>query len=343
MFFFARVWRKLINFSFPVIFATTVFVIISAALIFRILEPETFPSFFDGLWYTMVTSTTVGYGDFFPVTFTGRAFAMIYFIYGIMTLTVFIGKIQVMVSDYKRLREEGKMEYKKSGHVIFIGYGKKTEIAIKEIKNNNPKRSILLIDNKLEKNPYHEDYVHFIKGDASDDEILLKANILQAERVFIFSDEKIDDDLAADGTTALIALGVENITSEHQINMHTTVEIRKASHKKRFKHAKVERFIYSYESVGLLMARECLHKGSASIFNDLLSSDRGADMHDIHAKPEWKTYKDAVIGVLSLGGTLLAVNNDLDIASYSEKVLPEQAVLTIMCNDEVFSHFSSKA
>ncbi len=333
MYFFGRFWKIIINFSFSAIVLITIIVILSAAWLFRYLEPATFPSYFDSLWYTMVTSTTVGYGDYYPVSVRGRIFAMVFFLYGIMTLTIFIGKIQQMLSDYKRMKEEGKLNYKNSGHVIFIGYGKKTMIAIKEIKSASPAMAIVLIDSKLKKNPYDEDDVFFISGNPAEDETLLKANLPVAERVFILSDETIEDDLAADGTTALIALGVEDLSNEYNVNMHTTVEIRKAAHKQRFKHANVERFIYSYESVGLLFARECLHSGSATLFNDLLSNERGSDLHQITAKPEWRTYKDAAFGVFSLGATLIAVNNDLDVAARAAEPLPENATLTIVCSD----------
>ncbi|WOD61717.1 ion channel [Niallia taxi] len=339
MYFFGRIWKVIINFSFSAILLITFGVILSAAWLFRLLEPATFPSYFDSLWYTMVTSTTVGYGDYYPTSIAGRIFAMVFFLYGIMTLTVFIGKIQQMLSDYKRLKEEGKLDYKRDGHVIFIGYGKKTAIAIKEVKSSNAKMPIVLIDSKLDKNPYNEDYVFFINGNPAEDETLLKANLPVADRVFIFSDEAIENDLAADGTTALIALGVEDLSNEYSVNMHTTVEIRKASHKPRFKHANVERFVYSYESVGLLIARECLHSGSATLLNDLLSNDRGSDWHQIKAKKEWKTYKDAAEGVFSSGATLIAVNDDLDVATKAKKTLPIDATLTIVCSETTIINF----
>jgi len=339
MYFFGRIWKVIISFSFSAILLVTIIVLISSAWVFHFLEPATFPTYFDSLWFTMVTSTTVGYGDYYPQSVPGRLFAMVFFLYGIMTLTVFIGKMQQMLSDYKRLKEEGKLDYKKSGHIIFIGYGKKTMIALKEIKNASPEMAIVLIDSKLAKNPYDNDYVFFISGNPAEDKTLLKANLPVAERVFIFSDERIEDDLAADGTTALIALGVEDLSSAYHVNMHTTVEIRKAAHKERFKHANVERFIYSYESVGLLFARECLHSGSATLFNDLLSNERGSDWHQIKAKPEWITYKDAALGVFSLGATLLAVNNDLDVATRAAEPLPKNATLTIVCTDSSITNF----
>jgi len=50
-----------------------------------------FNSFGDGVWWTIVTSTTVGYGDLAPKTTTGRVLACIVMLVGICTTGILIG------------------------------------------------------------------------------------------------------------------------------------------------------------------------------------------------------------------------------------------------------------
>jgi voltage-gated potassium channel len=50
-------------------------------------------SFRDSVWWAMVTVTTIGYGDIYPVTTAGRLIAVALMIIGIGTVSLFTGLI----------------------------------------------------------------------------------------------------------------------------------------------------------------------------------------------------------------------------------------------------------
>lgn len=54
-------------------------------------QPEKFGRFSDSLWWTLVTCTTVGYGDSFPLTVTGKIVAGIVMVLGIGAMGSFLG------------------------------------------------------------------------------------------------------------------------------------------------------------------------------------------------------------------------------------------------------------
>ncbi|CAA0095261.1 Cyclic nucleotide-gated potassium channel [BD1-7 clade bacterium] len=56
-------------------------------------QPEVFRSIFDALWWSVVTLTTTGYGDVYPVTAGGRVFASIILILGLGVVAVPTGLI----------------------------------------------------------------------------------------------------------------------------------------------------------------------------------------------------------------------------------------------------------
>nr|WP_283251210.1 potassium channel family protein [Rhabdothermincola salaria] len=70
---------------------------ISAAVAFTMVEEvgegQRLGSFFDALWWSTVTITTVGYGDIYPVTSAGRIVAGLTMLVGISAFAVVTAKV----------------------------------------------------------------------------------------------------------------------------------------------------------------------------------------------------------------------------------------------------------
>ena len=71
-------------------------------------QPEVFKSVFHCLWWSIVTLTTVGYGDAYPITTWGKIFASCVMIVGIGVVAVPSGMIASALS--KVIREEERQE-----------------------------------------------------------------------------------------------------------------------------------------------------------------------------------------------------------------------------------------
>lgn len=79
---FKKKYRQLVA-SF---FLVSVLLIIASLLIYNVehdVQPEKFENAFSGIWWAVATLTTVGYGDIYPITATGRIIAAIIAILGI--------------------------------------------------------------------------------------------------------------------------------------------------------------------------------------------------------------------------------------------------------------------
>lgn len=68
------------------------YVLISALVIINV-EPATFPSYFDAVYWATVSLTTVGYGDIYPVTTVGKIITMISSVFGIAVVALPAGII----------------------------------------------------------------------------------------------------------------------------------------------------------------------------------------------------------------------------------------------------------
>ncbi len=85
------------------------YILVSALLILNI-EPDSFDSFFDAIYWATVSLTTVGYGDIYPVTVLGRIVTMASSIFGIAIVALPAGIITAGYMDElnKRTKEDNE-------------------------------------------------------------------------------------------------------------------------------------------------------------------------------------------------------------------------------------------
>ena len=68
------------------------YILLSALIMFQV-EPDSFTSFFDAIYWAVVTLTTVGYGDIYPVSDVGRVVSMLSSFMGIAIVALPTGII----------------------------------------------------------------------------------------------------------------------------------------------------------------------------------------------------------------------------------------------------------
>lgn len=92
------------------------YVFICALIIFNV-EPETFDTFFDAVYWAVVSLTTVGYGDIYPVTPIGRAVTIVSSIFGVAIIALPAGIITAgyMSAVYEE-RENAKAHKRRHKH-----------------------------------------------------------------------------------------------------------------------------------------------------------------------------------------------------------------------------------
>jgi len=69
-------------------------------------QPEVFSSIFHSAWWSMVTLTTVGYGDVYPITLGGKIFTFFVLMIGVGFVTVPAGLVATALSKARELEKE---------------------------------------------------------------------------------------------------------------------------------------------------------------------------------------------------------------------------------------------
>ncbi|KGK86218.1 ion transporter [Desulfosporosinus sp. HMP52] len=336
MHFLLRLSMKLVKMKNTALAIGFIAFVLSASTFAYMIEPETFETWFNSLYFVLTTMATVGYGDYSPSTFPGKVLTIFIYVFGIGLLSLVIGKIIDAVADFNRRREAGRLRYQGKNHVIIVNWSKKAQYAIEEILSTDPNIEVVIID-EIDKHPYDKPKIHFISGDPSSIDILEQADIKNARSAIVFADARIDEPSLVDGKSLLLASTIESIAPK----VHTTVEIMMEKHIQNFKHVKVNDFVLSHDAVSRLAVRSALNEGSLDIFTQLLSRQKGADVYHVTIRPEWKTYEDAFLALIKQGATLVSNKSDMTINTKLNEPIPTDAKLFAICDVEVYKKINN--
>jgi voltage-gated potassium channel len=91
-----------------VVLSTICIIVLVSGNFIHYLEPNTFPNAFLGCWWSLVTMTTVGYGDMVPQTLTGKAAAAILMLMGVTLFALLTGSITVKLNEFIQTKKACK-------------------------------------------------------------------------------------------------------------------------------------------------------------------------------------------------------------------------------------------
>jgi len=141
--------------------------------------------FFDALWMTVITLTTVGYGEVRPLTHAGRIYSMVLMLAGIGVMFYIItGLARIIVEgeirDALGKRKLQKHIQKLHGHYIICGFGRIGEIIARQLKERHI--PFVVVENKPELVAGLDELGYdVLVGDATKEEVLMEAGIDRAK------------------------------------------------------------------------------------------------------------------------------------------------------------------
>lgn len=101
-----RVLRKERHILLTVFWIAVVYIIITALIMFNVEDSQMFADYFDALYWSTTTLTTVGYGDIYPTSDFGRIISMLSSLFGVAVIALPSGVITASYLD--ELREAKK-------------------------------------------------------------------------------------------------------------------------------------------------------------------------------------------------------------------------------------------
>ena len=148
-----------------------------------------FSSLFNSLWWTVVTFTTVGYGDMSPVTFPGRMFTFVVMAAGLINFSIIVSLVTDKFQQFRSGRDRGLDSLKMKDHILICS---DDPTWMQEIISQNQQYlkndKIALISPSVE-HPLlatSKNNLKWVSGDSFDLNVLRKAAAAKAKIAYVY-------------------------------------------------------------------------------------------------------------------------------------------------------------
>ncbi|HEX5392599.1 MAG TPA: NAD-binding protein [Rhodocyclaceae bacterium] len=282
------------------------FLIATATVGFRYLtEPNA--NWSDAFYMTLITITTVGYGEIVPIkTFGERLFAGLVAIGGFGTLTFVFTSLSVFflegdLDDTLRRRRMEKQIRKLQHHFIICGFGRVGRNVAHELIQTN--RHFVAIDPdevRLEESQEKYPGLLYLSGDASDDDLLVDAYIAEARGVFAVTGD--------DSRNLMITLTAKQLNP----NVRIVARCNEVRNVEKLKKAGADTVVSPDFTGGMRIASAMIRPQVVTFLDEMLRSEHKLRVEEILVPEE---FESAALGTLELRSpdyVLLAVRTGTD-------------------------------
>ncbi len=242
----------------------------------------------DGLWYTIVTIATVGYGDLFPKSFGGRFLVgWPIMIFGIGLLGYALSLVAAALVTSKTKETKGMSTFKLSDHLLILNFAglAKVERILEELaldKSVGGSMPVILVDEQLDELPVElqKRGVNYVRGNPARDETLQRAGIDHAKHAVILTRDPTSP--ASDHLNVAIALAIEGRC--RQVN--TVVECIDPASEELLRKAGCDRIVCTSRFDAHFLSQELLNPGIQEVLADLLTLSKGQQIYMVPVSTE---------------------------------------------------------
>lgn len=240
---------------------------------------DQFQTFFDGLWWGVVTFSTVGYGDKSPTTVPGQTITMIAIFGGMALVSLLSGTIASVFVESNTRKRRGLMDFPKlSGHIVICGWKNNMSDILKDILTLSPEtqpEKIVIISNietdKIEalKETPELKKVKYIRGDYFSEDTLNRANIQKAIKAIILADTfESGGSSEADSKTVMTVITIKALVRD----LYVCAELVDNKYEAYLKNALCDEILFPRDLNRQILAGTTTTNGLSNILNNLISN-----------------------------------------------------------------------
>jgi len=276
-------WFRRSPYAAPSVFFMVSFVVMGVLVwAFELPHNDQFSSVMDGLWWSVITFSTTGYGDKVPVTFVGRLVTVLTVMMGIGGTSLLSGALASVLVDRNTRARRGLMDHKKlKDHLIICGWKndmKEILLDILHISADIDSDRLLVISNveaerveELKEDQQLSD-LKFVRGDYFAESSLRRANVESARKILILADT-LESSAASevDSKTVMTVLTIKAISRD----IYVAAEVLDKKYESYLKQAMCDEILFSRDFSRHMLATTSATNGMSHIIYDLLTQGGG--------------------------------------------------------------------
>lgn len=247
------------------------FLLLAGGFLFSITENM---GVVDSLWWSVVTMTTVGYGDISPTTLAGKIVGVVLMLTGIGFLGLFTATIASVFVENKMLENKGMKAIDAINHFVVCGWNFQGQKIVRELLADakSEGRPVVILA-ELDEIPLAEEGVLFVKG-GIDEESMEKACLKDANTAILLSDDTVE----AGYRDAKMVMDVLNIKSSYP-SVYICAELADSSTVDHVKRAGANEVIVAGELRSKLLVQAALDHGITEMVSELISNRYGHELY----------------------------------------------------------------
>lgn len=243
--------------------ALTYLIIVIVVGVLGLMYFENWP-LLTAVWATIVSLSTTGYRDIVPVTIGGRIFMMILIVAGVGVVAYSLGAIVSITIESQINRMMGRNTMEKTiralnNHIIICGAGR-VGMSVLEIIRGENIPYVLLEQNPETVARLQVEGIVAMAGDASDDEVLLRAGIQRARGIITA--------LSQDPYNVFVTLSARALNP----GLHIVARAERQETVDKLKRAGADRVITPAQLAGQRMATAMLKPASVQLVDTLFAT-----------------------------------------------------------------------